>query len=351
MAWERWFKTFVRKTRFFKVSTLQDKLDALSIYGGGEEVETLIETLPDPDDGDVTLPADVKPANEPVNEYHRQAYKLNEHFKTMVNKDSARSKFDCMTQGSRTVAQYFVELRKQADRCQFVDRDDSIRNKILQTMNDKQLRREAMLKCLPLDKLLKRADNKEDVERQAREMEKNARDDVNRVYEQRKPKKKPARFHAKPPHTPETKPPHSGHAGTQCKYCGYSHGGQRSMCPAAGQLCNFCKKKGHFARVCLAKNTSGNDSRRHHAHQLGQFASTENTSDSDYVFSLPKSEAARPTVKVTINGSRAEWMLIHAHRQISWILISTTQSQRPVKCLCSYNQRIICCTHTLKHRP
>ena len=135
-------------------------------------------------------------------------------------------------------------------------------------------------------------------------MEKNARDDVNRVYEQRKPKKKPARFHAKPPHTPETKPPHSGHAGTQCKYCGYSHGGQRSMCPAAGQLCNFCKKKGHFARVCLAKNTAGNDSRRHHAHQLGQFASTENTSDSDYVFSLPKSEAARPTVKVTINGAK-----------------------------------------------
>ena len=34
VAWERWFKTFVRKTRFFKVSTLQDKLDALSIYGG-----------------------------------------------------------------------------------------------------------------------------------------------------------------------------------------------------------------------------------------------------------------------------------------------------------------------------
>ena len=184
----------------------------------------MIETLPDPDDGDVTLPADVKPATEAVNEYHRQVFKLNEHFKTMVNKDSARSKFDCMTQGSRSVAQYFVELRKQADRCQFADRDDSIRTKILQTMNDKQLRREAMLKCIPLDKLLKRAANKENVERQARDMEKNARDDVNRVYEQ---KKKPARFHAKPPHTPEAKPLHSGHAGTQCKYCGYSHGGQR----------------------------------------------------------------------------------------------------------------------------
>ena len=227
-----------------------------------------------------------KPATEAVNEYHRQVFKLNEHFKTMVNKDSARSKFDCMTQGDRTVAQYFVELRKQADRCKFADRDDSIRTKILQTMNDKQLRREAMMKCLSLDKLLKRAANKEDVERLAKEMETNARDDVNRVYEQRKQKKKQTKFHVKPPHTPATRPPHSGHASTQCKYCGYSHGGQRSMCPASVQLCNVCQKKGHFARVCLSKDTAGKESRRHHAHQVGQFANTDHESDSDYVICL-----------------------------------------------------------------
>ena len=96
-AWERLIKTFVRKTRFFKVSTLQDKLDALFIYGG-EEIETLIETLPYPDGGDVTLPEDLKPATEAVNEYHRQVFKLNEYFITMVNKDNTRSKSDCVTQ-------------------------------------------------------------------------------------------------------------------------------------------------------------------------------------------------------------------------------------------------------------
>ena len=106
----------------------------MSIYGG-EEIE--------PDDGDVTLPADVKLATEADNEYHRQVFKLNEHFKTMVNNGSARSKFDCMTLGDRIVAPYYAELRKQADICTFADRDDSIRTKIIQTMNDKQLRREA----------------------------------------------------------------------------------------------------------------------------------------------------------------------------------------------------------------
>ena len=54
---------------------MQDKFDALSIYGG-EEIETWIEMLPDPDDGDVTLPADVKLATEAINEYHRQVFKL-----------------------------------------------------------------------------------------------------------------------------------------------------------------------------------------------------------------------------------------------------------------------------------
>ena len=91
------------KNPFFQSVNVAGQTRRVVNLRGGEEVETLIETLPDPDDGDVTLPAYVKPANEPVNEYHRQAYKLNEHFKTMVNKDSARSKFDCMTHGSRTV--------------------------------------------------------------------------------------------------------------------------------------------------------------------------------------------------------------------------------------------------------
>ena len=60
----------------------------------------------------------------------------------MVNKDRARSKFDWMSQGECSVAKYYDELCKRADSYQFTDREDSIRTKILQTMNDKLLRRE-----------------------------------------------------------------------------------------------------------------------------------------------------------------------------------------------------------------
>ena len=34
--WEKWLKTFARKLRFFRVTTLQDRNDALCIYGGEE---------------------------------------------------------------------------------------------------------------------------------------------------------------------------------------------------------------------------------------------------------------------------------------------------------------------------
>lgn len=41
---------------------------------------------------------------------------------------------------------------------------------------------------------------------------------------------------------------------TKCQGCGrFDH--PRSQCPARDQECNFCKLKGHFARVCRKKNT------------------------------------------------------------------------------------------------
>ena len=45
LQWQKWRRNFERKLRFFRVTTLQDKLDALAIYGG-EEIEELTDNLP-----------------------------------------------------------------------------------------------------------------------------------------------------------------------------------------------------------------------------------------------------------------------------------------------------------------
>ena len=88
-----------------------------------------------------------------------------------------------MEQGELSMAKYCVALRKQAEKCAFPDQDDAIPAKILLTMNDKKLRREAMLKNYTLSALLKNVANKEDVERHAINIEKVGHPDAaNRVY-------------------------------------------------------------------------------------------------------------------------------------------------------------------------
>lgn len=68
------------------------------------------------------------------------------------------------------------------------------------------------------------------------------------------------------------KPKLPPHTWNECKYCGRKHEASRSMCPASGQTCDTCKKKGHFAAKCLStkqhrstRNTKPPDRRRSRA--------------------------------------------------------------------------------------
>ena len=88
-----------------------------------------------------------------------------------------------------SVAQYHFRLRSQAAKCKFPDINDAIRSKLLQTMIDGRLRREAMVKSYSLEELLKHAANKEDIDRQAKAIEQSLqvsrRENVNRIYEKK----------------------------------------------------------------------------------------------------------------------------------------------------------------------
>ena len=80
-------------------------------------------------------------------------------------KDSARSKFAEMSQANgESVAQYHFRLRSQAAKCKFPEINDAIRSKLLQTMIDGRLRREAMVKSYSFEELLKHAANKKDID-------------------------------------------------------------------------------------------------------------------------------------------------------------------------------------------
>ena len=275
-AWKKWAKLFTRKVRFFKIADAEDRLIALQIYGG-DEIDELIETLEDPTDADVVrMPKEwgmIKlkangSADEAVTTFHKAIYKVHKQLTTSSNKDAARSKFESMKQGDAPMAKYYVELKKQADKCQFAEIGDSIRTRILQTMTDKKLRREAMTKNYTLDQLLQHAYTKEDVERQASAMENEEK--VNRVYEQRRrgggnPRRGRGRgsqyrgsgqrggMHDKPPDRDHKdrkndRPPRDRHTDSgdkpRCSYCGFNHDAGRSNCPASGKECRKCHNRG-----------------------------------------------------------------------------------------------------------
>ena len=244
----------------------------------------MTDNLPNIADAEVTVPQ-----GEEINDFHRAMAKINNHFAPMLNKDSARSVFEQMTQGDQTMAKYYVALKKQAKKCKFPDADDSIRSKILQTINDKKLQREAMLREYDLSNLLKHAANKEDVERQAASMEKAATEQVNRVYEQRK-SNSIYRKKYKPPPKQEMKTT----AQKTCPFCGGDHDGPRTKCPESGKTCSNCRKKGHFAVVCRHKN-------RKRADHVSDQATLEDSEEDEYAFSVTASKK-RPTVMVLLNG-------------------------------------------------
>ena len=78
------------------------------------------------------------------------------------------------------------------------------------------------------------------------------------------------------------------------------HAVSRNNCPASGQECSICHKKGHYARKCKSKKDRAKK-------EVKQFmvakGSGYSSSDSENAFSIKQpSESFRPPVKVSING-------------------------------------------------
>ena len=154
--WRKWKNELLSRFRYFRISNTQDRIDALHIYGG-EQIRELVES---PES--VPTPS----AAELQNEYEKIIAELDNHFIPMVNPDCVRSKLEKMCQKEgESVAQYHARLRLQVAKCGFTDPNDVIRSKILQTMRDEKLRREAMVKRLTVQQLLEHAANKEDIDR------------------------------------------------------------------------------------------------------------------------------------------------------------------------------------------
>jgi hypothetical protein len=313
--WLKWRTELETRLRFFRIKEDQDKLDALYIYGG-EALRELCVNLPPPEP-----PGEGHAA---PTEFVKHMTKLDKYFSPGINSDSARCKFESMSHNiNETIGQYTLRLRTQASKCAFTDIDDAVRSKLLNTMRDGKLRRDAWLHKYNLKKILEYAASKEDVERQAKAIEESMKQlEVHQVHE-RKPKtsyrkRTPKNFTQRKFRPEKEKPtPMKVSQWKDCRYCGGDHVGIRAKCPASGKPCAKCGKRGHFARKCKGdSNTSDNtDLKRPHqtrrnAHQVAESAVyggdtySDNVDANGYCFSVNNRENPdiSATVDVTING-------------------------------------------------
>ena len=127
-GWEEWIEDIEREMRYFKIVEVQDKIDALLIFGG-KEVKRLARILPDTDESD-----------RKTNLYERLRRKLDDYFLPRKNERLARILFGKMhpLPGELTL-HYATRLREKARLCYFKNEDERILEHILHTSGNKEL--------------------------------------------------------------------------------------------------------------------------------------------------------------------------------------------------------------------
>lgn len=239
-AWEEWIEGLEREFRYFRITSADDKADALIIYGG-KEIARLARSLPDTPQDD---------AGEPRDTYGKLKQKLDDYFTPRKNKHHARYLFlKTKMHDGETTAAYAARVREKAVECDFgTTLDDRILEHMIQTMSNTTLIQRAIGKGWNLNQLLSEATQLEDVRLQVADMNTDDKHDHIHKLHRQKP--------AKQGQGAKTQQP--------CAYCGMTgrHPAGRD-CPAYGKRCNKCNRFNHFASVCKSSaQTHNRDARR-----------------------------------------------------------------------------------------
>ena len=164
----------------------------------------------------------------------------------------------CVQQSDESVQSYVIRLRKLAASCEYGERtDDFIRHRLVIGLKDNgdkvRLLRE---KKLDLQKAIQMCTSSEVASQQMKKIQgvkSKQTEEVKKLGEKKKTAGKPR------PNIEAEKQAKSGDkskkptSSDKCRYCGRQQRHvRRTECPAFGQTCSNCQKKGHVTSVCHA---------------------------------------------------------------------------------------------------
>ena len=285
--WTKWIKRFER----FRIASgldLQDEENQVNalIYSMGEEAEDIIVSLHLND--------------EEAGEYATVKDKLDAHFVARRNIIFERAKFNQRQQEVGESADSFhTALHCLAEFCGYdALHDDMVRDRLVVGLRDKRLSEQLQMDPeLTLEKAINKARTSEQVKKQLEMLKTNFKAEASstqldsmhawqRGSSKQSNEQSRQTFHKK---TLDRQ--------TQCNRCGDTRGHHPQQCPAREAVCNQCRHKGHYARVCKTKKKLG----------VHVAAVSEEDSDEDVAFlSSVESTGASPWMtEVKVDNHKA----------------------------------------------
>ncbi|CAH0729589.1 unnamed protein product, partial [Brenthis ino] len=220
---ERW-RYWIRNLNYYLDGqvglSLKQKLSRL-LHQAGPYVQDIYETL-----SDQVVSAESK------DDYERAVNKLTEYFVPKLNTAYERQKFRSLEfKREETTAQFVTKLRKQSQYCDFKDKDEYIRDQLIEKCMYPDLKRKWLRKTLDITEML----------------------DMARVYELENYTRLVKIQEPVAETIPE--PMDSVNAiETKCYRCDRrGHIASSPTCTAINAECKKCGLRGHFAQVCKTK--------------------------------------------------------------------------------------------------
>ncbi len=307
--WIEYVNAFERFCCFQGISVDERKMNGL-LHVAGEAVAQIYSTLEKntPIEGSATNGATKVEANattntpeyylpiEVVDKYADVVKKLTTYFNPKRSKVYSRNIFRSLKQlQDESVITYVTRLRSAAQHCEFQNIDDEILDTLLLNCYSDKLTRKALSQTEEpnLKTVLLWAQNEEIAAAQSKAMREPNLDTlgtVNQVGRLKAPRNSSQRSS---PKTSISQNKFSPKPNSPCSNCGLEHGGKgREKCPAKDDLCNKCKKKGHWAKKCRQKlpvdcvDNEDYSSEDDHAFGITQRGSQEEYLNDEFCFSI-----------------------------------------------------------------
>ncbi|UYV80311.1 hypothetical protein LAZ67_18002370 [Cordylochernes scorpioides] len=273
--WPIWFKRFQR----YRIAS------GLSEKSENEQVNALIYIMGDKAE-EILILFNLSEAQ--IDDYKLVVSKFQDYFVGKRNVIYERAKFNRRSQGeTEPVEEFITNLYVLAETCSYgILKEEMIRDRLVVGVENFNLSEKLQLESeLTLEKAIQIVRQSESVKNQQKEIRQDTEnrnvDVINRkggrdgTIFQKTRMKGTKTYNSNFPKNPQG---WSSNEKRKCFRCGYYQGHSKEQCPAKDAICNKCRKKGHFAKVCHTKTVQEVSSSQNYAF-IGIVGMQENAED------------------------------------------------------------------------